>query len=77
LVGNELVEVGGGEHLALAFAAVADREVAQPPRRDVTLKRFLRAAELCRRLRHGERVVRPAHALLARRPLHRAAFLDA
>jgi len=65
---NEGVEVGDREHLALAFAAVAGREVMQRACLDVTFERFLRAAELRRRLRHGQRVIGPAHALLDPEP---------
>src|SRR5262245_20985814 len=74
---NELVEIGNRDHLARAFATVAGSEVAQPARLDVALERLDRAAELGRRLRHGERVIGPAHALLTRCPLDRPAFLDA
>ena len=74
---NEFVEVSGRDHYALAFAAVAGSEVTQPPCLDVALKCLDRAAELGRRLRYGERIIGPAHALLTRRPLDRPAFLDA
>jgi len=56
---------------------VAGSEVAQLACLDVALERLDRAAELGRRLRHGERVIGPAHALLTRRPLDRPTFLDA
>jgi hypothetical protein len=73
---NEGVEVGDREHLALAFAAVAGREVMQRACLDVTFERFLRAAELRRRLRHGQRVIGPAHAPFARSPLNSPPLLD-
>jgi len=74
---NEFVEIGGRDHLALAFAAMTGREVAQPACLDVALERLHRAAELGGRFRHGEGVIGAPHALLARRPLDGAALLDA
>jgi hypothetical protein len=61
LVGDEGVEVGVGEHLALALSTVADGNVAKRARRDVALDGLNRASELCRAL--GERLEPVGRAL--------------
>jgi hypothetical protein len=50
LIGNELVEIGVGEHAARALLAVADAHIAERARLDVAVKRAQRTAELRRRL---------------------------
>jgi len=45
LIGDEIVEIGVGEHLALALLAVADADVAKIPGSDVGAQRFDGAAE--------------------------------
>ena len=50
MIGDELVEVGIGEHAARALRALADDDVAQIPRGDVGAQRLHRAAELARGL---------------------------
>jgi hypothetical protein len=50
LVRNELVEIGVGEHLALALLAVAHVNVLERARSDVAVEGLDRAPELCRSL---------------------------
>src|SRR6516164_4159766 len=44
LIGNEIIEIGVGEHAARAFAAVPDDDIAERAGSDVTSKRLNRAA---------------------------------
>jgi hypothetical protein len=45
LVGDELFQIGVGEHLALAFGAPTDRHVTQLAGGDVSTQRLRRAAQ--------------------------------
>jgi hypothetical protein len=62
LVGNELIEVDVGEHAAWALRAVADGDVFEVARRDVTIESLDRAIELCCSLRWRKQSARYAGA---------------
>jgi hypothetical protein len=66
LVADELVEIGVGEHAALALGAVTNEHVFQPSGGDMALEGLDRAAELSGRLALGAKAVRRCDARLAR-----------
>src|SRR5215472_15530488 len=76
LIGDELVEIGVGEHLARALRAAPDNHVAQLARGDVAVERLDRAAEFRCRLRRGLETVRQGFArfVLAAGGLRRTAL---
>jgi hypothetical protein len=57
-MGNEIVDVGIGEHLARALRALADDDVAEIPGSDVGVERLVRTTELGGGLRGGLESVR-------------------
>jgi hypothetical protein len=66
LVGNEGIEVGVGEHPALALATATDADIGERTGCDVALKGLDRATELGGRLALGAKAVRRCDARLAR-----------
>jgi hypothetical protein len=66
LVGNEGIEVGVGEHPALALATATDADIGERTGCDVALEGLDRAAELGGRLALGAKAVRRCDARLAR-----------
>ena len=65
-MGDESVEIGIGEHLTRAFRAVADDDVTERTRSDVTVERLDRATELGSGLRGSFEPVRWGLARFAR-----------
>jgi hypothetical protein len=61
---NEFVEIGIGEHAAWALRAVADDDVFEVARRDVTVEGLDRAAELRRCFGRSPQSIRWALALM-------------
>jgi hypothetical protein len=68
LVGNKRVEIGIGEHLARALAAVADDDIAQRACGDVAVEGLHGAAESRSGLAGGAQAVGCGLALLTRSP---------
>ena len=64
LIGNELVEIGVGEHLAGALRAVADDDVFQITRVNMTVEGLDRAAEFCSCLGSRAQPIRRAQCVL-------------
>jgi hypothetical protein len=58
LIGDELVEIRVGEHLALALPAVTKGDIFQCARSDVAVERLDRATEPGSGLRSGLKPVR-------------------
>jgi len=71
LIGNEIVEIGIGEHLVRALRALADDDVAEIPGSDMAVERLDRAAELGSGLRCRFEPVRRGLARLARGAIKR------
>jgi hypothetical protein len=57
LVGDELVEIGVGEHTAHAFAAVADGNITKRAGGNMTIERLDRAAQPVRGLGQGTQII--------------------
>jgi hypothetical protein len=57
LIGNELVEIGIGEHFPRARLAVTDGDIAQRPQCDMAIKGAQRTIELGCRLGAGQQAV--------------------
>jgi hypothetical protein len=77
-MGDEIVEIGVGEHAARALAAAADVDVTQHAVGDVVAQRLDRATELSRGLgRRAQAVGRPSSAARGLRPNWGEVFLAA
>jgi hypothetical protein len=76
LIGDELIEIGVGEHAARTLATMADTDVAQLTGRYVALERFGRAVELRCSLCSGLEATRYAGVGLTLAPLGQELLVD-